>query len=721
MKERSVVLEQEHSEDGAGGAIEASTLRLPPLPVPALQMVSGLYALASAPFPVPPLPTTLPTPVLPPVSPRTREELRLDVDGLYAQSVASGSIATLRSRVEWIASIAPSGSNTWRGTIAYKDGDLSLLPYTDVEIQATAGIPPTSRRATVTFSGGGAHALVRAYRYRSPLYRRVEFEFDAAQGATAVTNYPTHSHPNRPAALPNETLTIETVFRRAGFDVRRSGGDSIVPMTGAGGDRRWSDLEMHDAMQANWSRFANVAHWAMWTFFASLSDRGPGLGGIMFDQIGPNHRQGTAIFEDSFIATAPQGDPAAQAWVQRMRFWTACHEMGHCFNLAHSWQKSLGVPWLPLADEPLARSFMNYPYLVPGGHASFFSDFEFRFSDQELLFMRHAPERFVEMGNAAWFDHHGFEQANVSLEPALELEVRVNRDPAVFEFLEPVVLELKLKNVSSQPILVPERVLSNLENMTVVLKRDRQPAREFTPFARFCWQPMLLALMPGEALYESLFVGSGLTGWDVADPGYYTIQVALHPEGEDVVSNRLRLRILPPADREEDVLAQDFFSEEVGRTLTFDGTRVLDKGNETLREVADRLGKRKVAIHVRVALGNALTRDCKQVHYEKGDENGDSALATRKIKIVRANPAEAKKVLSAALTTQPKAAAESLGHVDYKHYVDRFSDWLAEQGATKEAVQAQEGLHDTLSAKKVLDRVLEQIRERRDSYGKRKK
>ena len=98
-------------------------------------------------------------------------------------------------------------------------------------------------------------------------------------------------------------------------------------------------------------------------------------------------------------------------WVERMRFWTACHEMGHAFNLAHSWQKAFGTGWIPLLNEPEVRSFMNYPFRVSGGQTSFFSDFAYRFSDQELVFMRHAPERLVQMGNASWFDHHAFEQA----------------------------------------------------------------------------------------------------------------------------------------------------------------------------------------------------------------------------------------------------------------------------------------------------------------------
>ena len=111
-------------------------------------------------------------------------------------------------------------------------------------------------------------------------------------------------------------------------------------IVGAAPGGTWSDMEMHDAMQVHWSRFANTAQWAMWVFFAALHESGTGLGGIMYDDIGPNHRQGTALFVDSFIARPPSGDPNPDAWRDRMRFWTAVHEMGHAFNLAHSWQKA---------------------------------------------------------------------------------------------------------------------------------------------------------------------------------------------------------------------------------------------------------------------------------------------------------------------------------------------------------------------------------------------
>ncbi|MCA1991949.1 MAG: hypothetical protein LDL41_07870, partial [Coleofasciculus sp. S288] len=490
-----------------------------PIPFPFRLFASGLYeSIASF----------QPSPLSPPII-LGKQELRLDVDRYHPQLVASGTNSSLffSNEVHWIANLTANGSNAWTGTIWYKDGNVASFPYTDVEIQATTSFFPDQRSATVTFSGGGASNLVRTYKYKSAYFRSVEFEFDSVEGTTAVSAIQTHAHPNRPATLPNENLSIETVFRRAGFDVKKSGGDGTIPIAGAGANARWSDMEMHDAMQTYWSRFADKPQWSMWVLFAALHEQGTSLGGIMFDDIGPNHRQGTAIFNNSFISNAPNGDAAPDAWVQRMRFWTACHEMGHSFNLAHSWQKQhppeWGTPWIPLANEPEARSFMNYPYNVSGGQTAFFADFEYRFSNGELLFMRHAPARFVQMGNADWFDHHGFEQADVSLEPAFNLELRVNRKTALFEFLEPVVLELKLTNISSQPQLIEDKVLAMLDHMMVMIKQDRKPARRFVPYAQYCWRPEIKVLMPGESVYESLFVSAGNNGWDVAEPGYYTI------------------------------------------------------------------------------------------------------------------------------------------------------------------------------------------------------
>ncbi|UCE46192.1 MAG: hypothetical protein JSW47_11275 [Phycisphaerales bacterium] len=481
---------------------------------------------------------------------------------------------------------------------------------------------------------------------------------------------------------------------------------------------------MHDAMQTYWSRFASKSQWAMWVFFAALHEMGTGLGGIMFDDIGPNHRQGTSIFNDSFISSAPTGDPNPAAWVQRMLFWTACHEMGHSFNLAHSWQKqhppSWGTPWIPLANEPEARSFMNYPYRVSGGQTAFFSDFEYRFSDGELLFMRHAPARFVQMGNADWFDHHGFEEAGVSPEPTLKLELRINREKAIFEFMEPANLELKLTNISAQPQLVDERLLSSTDSMTVILKKDGKPARQFAPYAQYCWEPGKNVLMPGESIYEPLSISAGRNGWDMAEPGYYTIQVALHAESEDIVSNALRVRVAPPRGYDEEFLAQDFFCEDVGRVIAFNGSRFLTKGNEILHEVAEKLSDRRVALHASLALGNEVAGEYKQLVEDKKEPRKQLG-----IRILHAQPKEARKLLDVALTAKMAASVESIGHIGFKRYVDSYSDWLAAQGAPEDAAKTQDALYETMSARKVhgrkiLDKVQGEIKKRSESYRTKK-
>lgn len=709
--EEEVIVEAETAvvPVNAGGTMGKIT-PLPPLPVPIpvpvvpiLPLnVSGTYK-SITPFPGP-----VPQPWL------TLDELHLDVDGRFPQMAASGTRwAGITTRVDWVAKLTSIGANAWKGAIFYKNGGAATFPYTNVDISVT-GITPSTRQARVVFKSATA-SVTRLLRFESPYFHPVDFEFDYQEGEVATTSINTGDHPNRPASLPIENLSIETVYRRAGFNVTTSTGSGSVPVSGTGADGKWSDAEMHDAMQVYWSKFANRPQWAIWVFFASLHEMGTRLGGIMFDDIGPNHRQGTAIFNDAFISIPPAGEPNPVAWVRRMIFWTAAHEMGHTFNLAHSWDKALGTPWIPLVNEPEARSFMNYPYNVAGGQSAFFANFFFRFSDQELLFLRHAPERFLMPGNANWFDHHGFQQEMLSPEPKFKLELRVNREKPMYEFMEPVTLELKLTNVSGQPQIVTEDILADSHEMIVILKKDGKPARQWLPYAQRCGIANGKVINAGESMYESLYVSSGLNGWDIAEPGWYTVQLALGPEGDQVLSNQLRVRVAPPRGYDEEYLAQDFFSEDVGRIVALDGSRVLDDGNAVLHEVANRLSDQRVGCHANLALGLALARDYKELT-TKGNDSADLV-----IKVRPAQMSEAKKLLDAALVENGTEMAESLGHVDYKWYMDKYSMLLAKQGEESKAADAQEALLNTLEARevkgrKVLQSVLEEVKAQRDAY-----
>ena len=221
--------------------------------------------------------------------------------------------------------------------------------------------------------------------------------------------------------------------------------------------------------------------------------------------------------------------------------------------------------------------------------------------------------------------------------------------------------------------------------------------------------------MPGESTYESLSVSAGRNGWDMAEPGNYTVQVALHVD-EDIVSNPLRVRVALPRGYDEEVLAQDFFSDDVGRIIVFGGSRFFVKGNDVLREVVEKLSDRRVALHASLALGNEVAQEYKQLVEDPKEPRKQLG-----IEIQPAQPEEARQLLTVALTAQAETAVETFAHVEFKRQVDRFSDWLAQQGATEEARKSQDTLYKTMSARevhgrKVLDRVVQEIKERRDSY-----
>jgi hypothetical protein len=383
------------------------------------------------------------------------------------------------------------------------------------------------------------------------------------------------------------------------------------------------------------------------------------------------------------------------------------HEMGHGFNLAHAWQKHMGTPWIPLTSDNEVRSFMNYPYRVVGRTPAFFANFEYRFSDQELLFMRHAPSRFVEMGNANWFDHHGFEAPSQQSESGFELELKVDRAKAIYEFLEPVVAELRLTNVSGAPKIIADSVLKEMDNIALLTKKADGSVKRWQPFAHYCIQPKAIVLQPGESLAESIFVSVGTKGWHIDAPGHYALQAALQIDGVDLVSNPLRLRVAPSRGYEDDYVAQDVFTDSVGRVLAFDGSQVLGDGIAALEELLARLPKSRAAVHAQVALALPKTRRYRtlDVGVAKADK---AAVDARKIfRFAKADVKEANILLDSALVSNA-AAAETLGRLDYQDYAHMFSAVLKKDGDDKEARRVSD------KASQMIDRL-----DGADDHGKR--
>jgi len=633
-----------------------------------------------------------------------REELRVDVDGLYPTMTVSGAILRLfGGNLTWIARVAwDQAAGAYVGPISYRDGVSALVPHTDIRVKLTGSWLTGGMKAHVTYTGGGQPDLHRTYAYDRGHFREVGIEYDCASDATAVTSYNLGAHPNRPADLPDATLTIEDTFSRQGIRMSNIGSSDIIPISEADTDQKWSDIEMHDAMQVHWSRFKDQAQWQVWTLFAGEHEFGHGLGGIMFDDIGTAQRQGCAVFSKSFISDPPPaGDPNPAASVQRMRFWTAVHEIGHTFNLAHAWQKSLGTPWIPLADEPEARSFMNYPYFVSGGTNAFFANFYYRFSDDELLFLRHAPTRFVRQGDAAWFDHHGFEEARRASTGALQLTLRVNRTTTRYASLEPVIAELKLKNTSTVAVVV-DRYCLHSDDLAIIINPERAPARQWLPYARYCYRAEPHILQPGQSLYAQCFLSAGRDGWYLTEPGRYHVYAALRTPAGHALSAPLNLQIDPPASREDERLAPDVFTDEVGRVLAFGGSRVLNEANNTLKEAMERLSQRPIATHAAAALGNIAATP--------GRVLVDRTDADRRFELAQPAPKDAETMIERAYGDL-NAAADTLGHIRLTEQVERVATGLAEAGQRREAAGLTDRLAATLADRAVLPSVVQRVRE----------
>jgi hypothetical protein len=678
----------------------------PGIPFPVFcSPVSGRYRHSSAGGPMMP-----PGPPLPiwPIN-LLSMTVRVDVDRFYPQNRISIQVNRLfpNRQAHVVAEVTSDVCSALNrriitANIVYRDGDASLIPGTTITFSArrTMGIGYGSYQ--ITLSGGGIVPKTYALTFESVYFDKVEFEVDRVDNAgTVVTSYDTASHPNRPASLPSETLSLATVYRRAGFDATMSSGGGVIPRAGAGTNGTWSDAEMHNAMVTYWSRFANNPQWAMWVLYAARHDMGRNLGGIMFDDIGPNHRQGTAIFTDSFIQDVPPGTPSPAAWRNRMQFWTAIHEMGHAFNLAHSWQKALGTPWIPLANEPEARSFMNYPYHVSGGQASFFADFQFRFSDSELVFMRHAPRRFVQMGNSNWFDNHGFEEPDALRSTGdWKLAIRPNRAENTYRFLEPVTMELKLSNTSGGPAIVDHDMLADGRHVTIFIQREGGSLRQLRSMITRCHKPHGDQLEVGKAVYGAHMISTSTDGWLIDEPGFYKVQAAIDVGNQIVVSNVMRLYVTPPASAEEAKIAGDYFTEDVGRVLAFAGAPQLANAEDVLRRVIKTCAGNPAAVHAAVALSNPMLRDFKLI---------DAAADGKGMKIVSrpAKVEEAAKIQLAALLKEPEKAADTVGNIPFFGQLQQVADSMKEDGNEKGALDVMTKSVDIMKTRKVLPSVIE--------------
>jgi hypothetical protein len=473
-------------------------------------------------------------------------------------------------------------------------------PATDIHIvisRTSSALGP----AEITFTETGGNIFKYSCIKRSDCFRDLVLEVDVTESVNAepiLPKFDTHWHTMRPPDLPRRVLTIEEAYRETGVLVTINPQHSIINDS-APNFATWSDAELHDAMETYFSQYGSIwPSWQMWCLLCGPYDKDSVMG-VMFDAAAEfggagkaPERQGYAVFRKHWIFdNLRPGTPINQdnAYAMREYLYTYVHEAGHAFNLLHSWNKG----------RPNSMSFMNYPQNLPGGEEQFWSNFRFRFDDEELIHIRHGDRATVIMGGDPWGSGEHLESPTGSMaqsmgEQSIEFLIR-SKD--YFEFMEPIEIELRLRNLLNYPITLDATLNPEYGRVVIYIKSPNGRIIHYKPVIYKEAQPTLRILDPqdssiqGSDRYsENAVLTYGKNGFYFSHTGEYLIRAVYEGLGNVIVtSNTLRLRIGRPMSSEEDNTAYNYFSRPVGMSLYLKGSEspFLSSGKELLENIVN--------------------------------------------------------------------------------------------------------------------------------------
>ncbi|MFF8960348.1 hypothetical protein [Streptomyces sp. NPDC014894] len=442
----------------------------------------------------------------------------------------------------------------------------------------------------------------------------MELETDALAGEAVFQSYDTSRHQG-PRGYRNRLATVASAYAEAGIELKNAGQVNAVANT-SGDDLAWSVAELHAAMTANFSLHRDAEQWRVWTFVANRSSDAHDAAGLMFDFFG-SQRQGMAIFNSNLRDTQSIGGA--------FELFTYVHELGHVFNLYHSFHKSLSTPPAPLGPNNGYGdlSWMNYPSSydsgVRAGAGHFWQDFPYAFTDDELRHLRHAFHRHIVPGGSDF----GGNSALINPAPSPEALVLPGapEDPGltlslggkqVFGYGEPVMAELRLSRTGVRgDVTVAAAIGPKGERTTIVITDPYGRTRAFRPIARACTghgpeERTVTLTEAAPAVYETAYLGYGSDGLYFAEPGAYRV-TAVHTglDGARTVSPTRTLRVRTPLDRADQEVGELLTGDDQGTLLAFLGSDAphLTAGNDALQELIERHGDHPLTAYARLARG----------------------------------------------------------------------------------------------------------------------
>jgi len=645
----------------------------------------------------------------------TPEELRLAIDGLHPSISASGFLKLGNTDICWYAPrLIRADTGEFSGKIEHlttlQGSPLQMSQgdkLTEVEIAVSLQMNGIPDFADVRFLATGVLKETRHFPYASPYFREIELEIDVLDGLEPILDFDNNSI--QPVTIDDlGILTLKDIYQNAGINVKvppplEFGRIAIGDATRAaaeGDAGTWSKAELHQAMQKWQKDFRDTAQGKIWLFFTTRYEKSQ-QPGMMFDFGAADfgaQRQGAAVFLDDELLQKYEQQAAnplqGKAKRRREAFFTAVHEVGHCFNLLDKWQPVNGAePWLkhtPLSRNPnppedAKEKLRFFSLMSPVRFGSsdpnqFFSECRFEFADDDLQFVHHAPSFLVEPGGAA------FRGSQAGAEPdssGFKLKVTGFRSRKEYAFLEPPILQLRLKNISGERKQIPDGIFRDDLLMRIFITKRGEQSKLYRPYVRHCFPSTLKPMENREVITESLWIASGLDGWYVRDPGDYSVFVILHLPDGMVKSNTFEfsVREREPGDK---AIEERWFTDEVGRIIRLGGTRDPDLLYE-LVHLALRYGKRPFAPHLALALGVALAKKYKVL--ESSQDKEKNQRFQLKPLAAELEPCQDLVLPSLIEASQVERIAKSIGHVRLKRYVIELANAYADEYKINDSIR----------------------------------
>jgi hypothetical protein len=582
-------------------------------------------------------------------------ELRVDVDGVRpGKSVSGDFYYNAGSTTSYFGSFKINAPNiyvsnsqvtligiadtTW--PTSYKKVRIAIPRHNIYQPAANA----VTQWYTLTNKRGASYTCL----YESAYFRTLQIEEDREQGVTPFQLYDTAL---LASGGSNRKLSVASAYEEAGLQIQSSASSNVIPTSEANADHKWNNAELHDAMEKHFSLWQNEPGFKAWLFHANAHEYGSGLLGIMFDQKG-KQRQGCASFYQT-IDTNSAADLRTQLYVN-------VHELGHCFNLFHSFHKKYMNP--PMPNRPNALSWMNYPNYYPGGASAFWQAFPFEFDDLELAHLRHAFRNDISMGANPFGDGAAARSGqhfmdNVTDDTGLQVSIQA---PHFIQLGTPVHVGLTVSNISNQPRKVFLDLHPNNGLLQISLKKPNGAIVNYHPPMTQLVMPKSTYLKPSQKIEDTCYIGFDAEDGQIFDaPGSYQLFATYYcPDGSAIQSVASQINVSAPRTLDEETIADLMLGNEQGMLFFLEGSdsEYLKAGNAAFSELTDRFADHSMATYIHLIEGIKASRSFMQIDTELKVKvkNGNISVSRKLLNNIMDNEADIRGVTPQVVTLARK-------------------------------------------------------------------